>query len=466
MRRRPRSREPVSASRCPIPLAFSICRQRVRLRILRGDVAGGLAELLDAGRRFDSVGSHNPAFIAWRSPAALALLALGRRDEAGELADGELELARTWALPGRSGSRCARRAWSRAAREASPASTRPCRSSAGRRPSSSTQGAHRAGSGPASPQPPPCRARGAPARGRARDGLRRRDACGPRRDRASRHRRPASARRPERRRVADAERAARRRYGRRRADQPGDRPGAVRDPADRRGPPDEHLPEARDQLAVAARSRPRPRLAVGQQNTVDHLGGVVTMMRAPAVLAHHRRPARAETLEVSEMTATTAQPSVPRHPARQAHPRPAVRGRVPRLRGRVDRQRRASVDTPRPAFLRPGPAVGPECLPAHLRRLHAARRPRRRPARPPPRPRRRDIADRRLVADRRASPRARACWSALASRRAGRRDDAPGRALDPDHDASRRAATATRRSASGAPSAGWRPPPACCWAAC
>src|SRR5207247_3322622 len=41
------------------------------LRILRGDLAGGVAELLDAGRRFEGVGSHNPAFIAWRSPAAL-----------------------------------------------------------------------------------------------------------------------------------------------------------------------------------------------------------------------------------------------------------------------------------------------------------------------------------------------------------------------------------------------------------
>src|SRR6266536_1170860 len=51
-----------------------------RLRILRGDLAGGLAEMLEAGRRFESVGSRNPAFIAWRSPAALALLQLGRPD--------------------------------------------------------------------------------------------------------------------------------------------------------------------------------------------------------------------------------------------------------------------------------------------------------------------------------------------------------------------------------------------------
>ena len=69
--------------------------------------------------------------------------------------------------------------------------------------------------------------------------------------------------------------------------------------------------------------------------------------------------------------------------ARQARARAAVRGRVHRLRRRVDRQHRAAVDPPQPALLRAGPAVGPERLPAHLRRLHAARRPGRRPDRPP-----------------------------------------------------------------------------------
>ena len=70
-----------------------------RLHLLRGDLAGGLEEMLEAGRLFEEVGSRNPAFIAWRSPAALALLQLGRRDEAGPLAEEELELARTWGAP-------------------------------------------------------------------------------------------------------------------------------------------------------------------------------------------------------------------------------------------------------------------------------------------------------------------------------------------------------------------------------
>jgi DNA-binding CsgD family transcriptional regulator len=70
-----------------------------RLRILRGDLAGGAEQLLETGRRFDAVGSRNPAFIAWRSPAALALLQLGRQDEARRLATEEIELARTWGAP-------------------------------------------------------------------------------------------------------------------------------------------------------------------------------------------------------------------------------------------------------------------------------------------------------------------------------------------------------------------------------
>ncbi len=72
---------------------------RARLRMLNGDLAGGLEEMLDAGRRFESVGGRNPAFMAWRSPVALALHQLGEQDEARRLAGEELELARTWGAP-------------------------------------------------------------------------------------------------------------------------------------------------------------------------------------------------------------------------------------------------------------------------------------------------------------------------------------------------------------------------------
>jgi DNA-binding CsgD family transcriptional regulator len=72
---------------------------RARLRMMRGDLTGGLEEMLEAGRQFDYVCSFNPAFIAWRSPAALALHQLGEEDEARRLAHEELELARIWGAP-------------------------------------------------------------------------------------------------------------------------------------------------------------------------------------------------------------------------------------------------------------------------------------------------------------------------------------------------------------------------------
>jgi DNA-binding CsgD family transcriptional regulator len=72
---------------------------RARLRMLNGDLAGGLEDLLDAGRRSEELGARNPAFMAWRSQAALALLQLGEEDEARRLTAEELELARTWGAP-------------------------------------------------------------------------------------------------------------------------------------------------------------------------------------------------------------------------------------------------------------------------------------------------------------------------------------------------------------------------------
>jgi DNA-binding CsgD family transcriptional regulator len=72
---------------------------RARLRLLSGDLPGGLDEMLDAGRRFEAVGGRNPAWMAWRSQAALALLQLGDRGEARRLAGEELELARAWGAP-------------------------------------------------------------------------------------------------------------------------------------------------------------------------------------------------------------------------------------------------------------------------------------------------------------------------------------------------------------------------------
>jgi DNA-binding CsgD family transcriptional regulator len=70
-----------------------------RLLLLTGDLTGALEETLDAGRRFEAIGGRNPAFMPWRSQAALALLQLGEQGEARRLATEELELARIWGAP-------------------------------------------------------------------------------------------------------------------------------------------------------------------------------------------------------------------------------------------------------------------------------------------------------------------------------------------------------------------------------
>lgn len=72
---------------------------RARLRILSGALRRGVADTLDLGRRFEAVGGRNPAFIAWRSQAALPLLELGEREQARALAREEVDLARRWGAP-------------------------------------------------------------------------------------------------------------------------------------------------------------------------------------------------------------------------------------------------------------------------------------------------------------------------------------------------------------------------------
>ncbi|HEV8250431.1 MAG TPA: AAA family ATPase [Gaiellaceae bacterium] len=90
------------AWREPLPESspLSVLRHsHARLRMLRGDLRGGLEETLDAGRRMEGVGGRNPAFMPWRSQAALALLQLGEHEEARRLAAEEVELARIWGAP-------------------------------------------------------------------------------------------------------------------------------------------------------------------------------------------------------------------------------------------------------------------------------------------------------------------------------------------------------------------------------
>jgi DNA-binding CsgD family transcriptional regulator/tetratricopeptide (TPR) repeat protein len=92
--------ERADLGRAPAETArMRILLSRARLHFLRGDLAGGLEDIFEAGRRFEAVGGRNPAFMPWRSHAALALLQLGEQDEARRLAAEELELARIWGAP-------------------------------------------------------------------------------------------------------------------------------------------------------------------------------------------------------------------------------------------------------------------------------------------------------------------------------------------------------------------------------
>jgi DNA-binding CsgD family transcriptional regulator/predicted negative regulator of RcsB-dependent stress response len=69
------------------------------LLALQGRTEEGLEAMLSYGHRMAAHGWRNPAIASWRSTAALALLSLGRRDQARALATEELELARRWGAP-------------------------------------------------------------------------------------------------------------------------------------------------------------------------------------------------------------------------------------------------------------------------------------------------------------------------------------------------------------------------------
>lgn len=68
---------------------------RARLDVARGETSAGLAGLREVGKlAVTRLGLHNPAVLPWRSDAAVAARMVGEHDEAGRLADEELELAR------------------------------------------------------------------------------------------------------------------------------------------------------------------------------------------------------------------------------------------------------------------------------------------------------------------------------------------------------------------------------------
>ena len=69
---------------------------RGRLRLAHGRPAEALADVLTAGQIVVATGSTCPGYLAWRSSAALAHLALGEREEGLRLALEEVELARAF----------------------------------------------------------------------------------------------------------------------------------------------------------------------------------------------------------------------------------------------------------------------------------------------------------------------------------------------------------------------------------
>jgi DNA-binding CsgD family transcriptional regulator len=80
-------------------LLYWLLDSRARLLLLQNRTEEGLNAVLDCGRRYSSHGFVNPAFLAWRSTAALALHQLARTEESQALAAEELELARRWGAP-------------------------------------------------------------------------------------------------------------------------------------------------------------------------------------------------------------------------------------------------------------------------------------------------------------------------------------------------------------------------------
>jgi DNA-binding CsgD family transcriptional regulator len=89
----------------PRQMAYnSLLSARGRLRLARGDLAGGLGDLLECGRRNALLEVRNPVFIPWRVDAALAHRARGEFDAARALAEEELAAARDWGTPGAIGA--------------------------------------------------------------------------------------------------------------------------------------------------------------------------------------------------------------------------------------------------------------------------------------------------------------------------------------------------------------------------
>lgn len=76
--------------------ATVLLEARGRLRIEEGQLEAGVDDLLTVGARLEAWGVLNPTPFPWRSRAALGLAALGKTNQATELAEQDLVLAHRW----------------------------------------------------------------------------------------------------------------------------------------------------------------------------------------------------------------------------------------------------------------------------------------------------------------------------------------------------------------------------------
>jgi DNA-binding CsgD family transcriptional regulator len=76
-----------------------VLEARGRLRLAQNRPQEALADLLEAGRRWEALAWSHPGLTAWRSEAARALARLDEPEEASRLAAEQLELARATELP-------------------------------------------------------------------------------------------------------------------------------------------------------------------------------------------------------------------------------------------------------------------------------------------------------------------------------------------------------------------------------
>jgi DNA-binding CsgD family transcriptional regulator len=81
------------------PQALAMLDARARVLLARNDARAALATWREAGAIAVAMGVFNPAFVPWRTGAALAAARLGKGDEARALADESVALARRHGSP-------------------------------------------------------------------------------------------------------------------------------------------------------------------------------------------------------------------------------------------------------------------------------------------------------------------------------------------------------------------------------